>query len=105
MASSVGRVTAVFWILTNWYNLKRGERALSGKEEYLPSHLFSKTDEEVWVIGRGSLITVYDPDAPEGTPPVWEWNNETEYGKYCVPKGYRIRVLHGWVRMSTSGQD
>jgi hypothetical protein len=83
----------------------RGERALRGEEEYLSSHLFPKTDEEIWIIARGTLITVFDPSATENTTPAWEWDEETVYGRFCVPKGYRIRVLHGWIRMSTSGQD
>ncbi|KAG5302373.1 hypothetical protein I7I48_02708 [Histoplasma ohiense] len=81
---------------------ERGKLALSGQEEYLPSHLFPKAEEDTWVTGRGTLIVVFDPDAPENTIPVWKWREVDKYGTGRVPKGCRVKVLHGWVKMSTS---
>jgi len=84
---------------------ERGKLALSGEEEYLPSHLFPKSNEDTWVTCRGSSIIIFDPDAPENTQPVWKWTQEDKYGTGHVPKGCRIRVLHGWVKISTSAPD
>jgi hypothetical protein len=94
----VPKLTA--WLLTATI-LQRGEKALSGEEEYLPSHLFTTTDKEYWIKARGSLIVVFDPKIPEYS--IWEWTNENEYGPWThVPVGCRVKVLHGWVTMSTS---
>lgn len=70
----------------------------------MPSHLFPPKDVDIWVTDRGTLIMIFDPNAAEGSPPLWEWTKETEYGTGHVPKGCRIKILHGWVTMSTSAE-
>lgn len=77
-----------------------GDLALSGEEEYLSAHLFPALEEDVWITTRGSLILVFDPGKPQDI--IWKWDRVDEYTTDRVPKGCRIKVLHGWVRMSTS---
>lgn len=72
---------------------------MSGVEEYLPSYLSPPLDNDVWITARGTLIMVFDPEKQKT---VWEWTDEKEYGNTRVSKGFRVKVLHGWVRMSTS---
>jgi surface antigen len=85
--------------------LQRGQVALNGQEEYLPSHLFNAADEDRWMIVKGTLITVFDPKASDGSKVVWEWKDEKNYGIVQVTKGFRVSVLNGYVKMSTSAPD
>jgi len=78
---------------------KRGESALAGKAEYISSHIFDAVDFERRIIGHGTLIQVYEPDAVKGTKPIWEHEDKVNDGQGHVPRGYEIRVLDATVRL------
>ncbi|KAG5926925.1 hypothetical protein E4U42_002801 [Claviceps africana] len=83
----------------------RGDLALSNTEEYLPSHLFPAVTENRWVKGRGTLILVFNPEADDNTIPYWEWTSvDVDSEWQLVPAGHKIKVLHAWVKISTSAQ-
>lgn len=69
---------------------QRGDKALEGEEEYLPSHLFEGVDHNRWITCRGTHITIYDPKAPDNTLSYWEHKNTTEVGKSRVPAGFKV---------------
>lgn len=81
---------------------QRGDKALRGEEEYLSLHTFDVVDHDRWITGRGTLITVYDPNAADNSKPYWEHENTTEEGKNLVPKGFKVRVIDGSVKMTKS---
>lgn len=82
--------------------MQLGDAALEGKEEYLPSHLFDPVDHDRWITGKGTLIMVFDPKAAENTSPFWEHEKTTEEGKSRVPKGFKVKVIDGSVKMTKS---
>ena len=51
---------------------------------------------------RGTEILIWDPEDPEAPEKIWKWTRVNEYGSRTVPKGYKVRVLDGWVTMSTA---
>lgn len=59
-------------------------------------------DHNRWIIGRGTLITVYDLNIAENSKPYWKHENTTEEGKSLVPKGFKVRVIDGSVKMTKS---
>lgn len=78
---------------------QRGEKALAGNEEYLPSHLFDGVDHDRWITCKGTHITIYDP---KKTDNYWEHKSTTEVGKSLVPAGFKVRVIAGAVKMTKS---
>ena len=45
---------------------------------------------------------VFDPEAAQNTTPFWEHEKPTEEGKSRVPKGYKVKVIDGSVKMTKS---
>jgi len=77
---------------------KLGEKALEGEEEYIPSHIFDSTNDERSITGRGTLIMVYNPSAPN--PPYWKYTDPTADDTSRVPAGYEVKVIDGRVKMT-----
>ena len=87
-------------------NVKDGDIALKGEEEeYLSIHIFDAVDYDRWITGRGTLITVYDPNAAKKTKPYWEYENTTENASSFVPRQFKVRVIEGWVKMTKSAPN
>jgi hypothetical protein len=81
---------------------QRGDIALRGQEEYLPSHRFLAVDYERTITGRGTSIIVFDPRAGKETPLYWNYENTQEDASSPVPPGYEVEVIDGLVKMTTS---
>lgn len=45
---------------------------------------------------------VFDPKAAKDTSPYWEHENTTEEGESRVPKGFKVKVIDGRVKMTKS---
>ena len=45
---------------------------------------------------------VFDPKAAKNTSPYWEHENTTEEGKCHVPKGFKVKIIDGRVKMTKS---
>jgi hypothetical protein len=75
--------------------LQRGETALSGKEEQIPSHRFPPDDTRDRIIFfRGEYISIYNEQTEHQLPP---GDDVTEYAEYKIPRGYTCEVINATV--------
>lgn len=81
--------------------MQRGDIALGGTEEYLPSHRFTAVDHDRWIIGRGESIVVFNPNAKGDTS---KYQNTTVDQKISVPKGFEAEVMNGYARLTRSAE-
>lgn len=77
--------------------VKKGDKALSGTEEYFKIWLFEKVDYNRRISGRGHSIMVWDP-SKDNAPPYWVRENTTVDEDTDVPAGFVVRVIEAWVR-------
>jgi hypothetical protein len=45
---------------------------------------------------------VFDPNAADSDPPFWEYKDVSKNDTSTVPKGFKVRVIHAWVKMTKS---
>ena len=81
--------------------MPRGDIALGGQEEYLPSHQFPQVNNDRWMVVRGEWILVFKPNAKEDRT---EYPNVTENQTIFVPKGFAVQVMNGYARLTTSAE-
>jgi len=77
--------------------VKKGDKALSGTEEYLRLWLFDGVDNDRRISGRGDSIVVWDP-SKENEPAYWVRENITTDEETDVPVGFVVRVIKAWIK-------
>lgn len=76
---------------------QKGDKALSGTEEYLRVWLFDAVDYERRISGRGDSIVVWDP-SKENETAHWVRDNITTDEETDVPAGFVVRVIKAWIK-------
>jgi hypothetical protein len=72
------------------------------EQTYSLGHVFEAVDYDRYIKCRGTLITVYDPEAPKGSEPYWRYKNSAVNETHLVPAGHEVEVLDAWVGWTTS---
>jgi hypothetical protein len=52
------------------------------------------------LIGKGTLIIIYNPEASRDEKPYWEYEDRTTETKYPVLAGFEVKVVDGWVKLT-----
>ena len=68
---------------------------------YYSAYVFDAVDFDRNIKCRGTLITIYDPNAAKGSDPYWKYKNTTINETHLVPRGFKAEVLDAWVGWTT----
>lgn len=75
--------------------MARGDDALAGREEYLPSHPFPPVDYDRMINFKGYYLSIYNRDTDDYKTHINNASPTTEYCEYTVPAGYTTYIRGG----------
>lgn len=77
-------------------------QSLEPEQKYYSIKFFDSAGYDRYIKCRGTLISVYDPSATQGSEPYWKYKNTVVNATHLVPAGYEVEVLDAWVVWTTS---
>lgn len=81
--------------------MAKGDDALAGREEYLPSHPFPPVKHTRTIFFKGYYLSIYNRQTDEYGPHIDNAVATTEYSEYVVPADYTTYVRGGTVYFKT----
>ncbi|KAJ9486743.1 hypothetical protein VN97_g6581 [Penicillium thymicola] len=77
--------------------MARGDDALAGQEEHVPSHPFPPVDYARTIFFKGLYLSIYNQQTDEYETHIDNLVATTEYSNHVVPPGYTTYVRGGTV--------
>lgn len=77
--------------------IQKGDDALAGREEAVPSHLFPPVDHDRYICFKGYYLSVYNQQTDDYKAHINNETPTTEFCEYLVPAGYTTFIRGGTI--------